>query len=207
MRTHGTHSCYTAGCRRQECKEAHRVYERERKRFRNRPDTPWVKEEVVPAGPTRAKLRYFYARGLNTMELAETIGFSHHTLGDIKNGKKKNCQRRVEQAVLHAPYGSARLARNHLVWLHEHGVKMRDVSRITGLPHYRLVAMVFNGTRKLITHYHEDMILSLGLYRFGKKPSDRKVKSTDGLRELREEVRPDRDEVAVPLLQDEASLL
>lgn len=71
MRDHGTRSCYTAGCRREECREANRLYaaKRERLALYGRPTT-----DLVPAAPVRAHVARLQAAGVGWRRIAELAG-------------------------------------------------------------------------------------------------------------------------------------
>lgn len=100
---HGTHSCYSHGCRRDECRTAHRIYTRERLRLVRRakqglsepPEPPYV-----DATPTRQHLRYLSSKGIGTTFVARQTGIARSTLVKISNDeKKKFCTKEVERAV------------------------------------------------------------------------------------------------------------
>lgn len=104
QRQHGTHSCYSHGCRRNECREAHRTYTRNRLRVVRRaaqgigelPESPYV--DVSSA---RRHLKYLSTKGIGTNIVARETGIARSTLVAIKNNEaKKFCTKAVENAIL-----------------------------------------------------------------------------------------------------------
>lgn len=75
MPTHGTSTCYSSGCRRPECREAYRLYQRQYRALANerahRPGTRIVAEEAWMAHAACAGADpelFFPARGANGSE-------------------------------------------------------------------------------------------------------------------------------------------
>lgn len=82
-----SHTCYSKGCRRDECRAAHRDYTRIRKRMRERPDggPTFVR---VSADEARAHLLALAARGIGLRQAAKVSGVSWETLRHVRNGER-----------------------------------------------------------------------------------------------------------------------
>jgi transcriptional regulator with XRE-family HTH domain len=81
--THGTHSCYSHGCRRQECRVAHLAYEKARRR-----QEAYGIPRRVDAAPFRDLI--LAASEYNTLAaLARMTGIARKTLADIRSGKRE----------------------------------------------------------------------------------------------------------------------
>ena len=76
MRTHGTHSCYAAGCRRPECRVAHAVYNQELRRG-------WRRSE--PAAAFAEIIHFLTVPPLTLAELSDMTGVSVDTLKQVRD--------------------------------------------------------------------------------------------------------------------------
>lgn len=82
----GTHSCYSQGCRTIQCREAHRLYERNRKRERSRPDGRGKKFEWVDATECRDHLRWLATKGAGYRQISNISGVPYSVIGRIRRG-------------------------------------------------------------------------------------------------------------------------
>lgn len=83
----GTHVKYSQGCRCQPCREAHRVYERNRKRQRMRPDGKGTTYQLVDATEVRKHLRWLATKGAGYRQLSKISGVSPSSIALIRSGK------------------------------------------------------------------------------------------------------------------------
>ena len=101
-RGHGTVSKYVVErCRCPECREAARIYNRDRQRAINRPDGNW--KPYVAARETRKHLKALGAIGIGPKTVAELSGVSHGAIskilyGDYTNKRKPSRRIRSETA-------------------------------------------------------------------------------------------------------------
>jgi hypothetical protein len=96
------HSHFTKGCGEEECRIAHRHYEREARRRRVRPDSGWqspyVDEETYRE--VMAHLNNLSVAGVGWRRLSVLTGLSGKTLSYIKLGKRKRITKRVANLIL-----------------------------------------------------------------------------------------------------------
>jgi transcriptional regulator with XRE-family HTH domain len=83
-RDHGTQACYTAGCRRDECRIAHRDKQREERRLKayGRWESPFTDAE-----PARKHLLMLSEHGIGLRRSAELAGISHATMTRLIYGE------------------------------------------------------------------------------------------------------------------------
>lgn len=92
MSAHGTNGCYTGGCRREECRAAHRSYERERARRAYVPLT-------VEAYPFRRMLLALWRQRHTISEIAMVTHLPHQTIASIMDGKRQRIWIRTAVAI------------------------------------------------------------------------------------------------------------
>lgn len=93
MAQHGTHACYAAGCRRQECLDAHNAYNGWlRRQHAYGRMTPAVLTEAAPARDWAQVLR---ASGMGWRRIAEVSGVPDSTVRQLLFGKQGRALSRV----------------------------------------------------------------------------------------------------------------
>lgn len=105
MRSHGTHSNYSHGCRCEPCRLAHREYERNRKRIRTRfayglDDMP---VHLVDATETRKHILFLQSRGIGLASLSRRTGIAESNLRRMAKGKQKRVAPQTESRILAIP--------------------------------------------------------------------------------------------------------
>lgn len=101
--SHGTHSGYSRGCRCEGCAQAHRVYNRDRKRQFSRFKQgigPAPESRFVDPDTSRAHLQFLQRRGVSINAVAEKSGLSEFTLKKIRSGRSKMVAKTTEAAIL-----------------------------------------------------------------------------------------------------------
>lgn len=111
-RAHGTRVKYVIErCRCEPCREAVRVYERNRQRAMRRPDERWV--PYVPAAKAREHVRTLMAQGVGPKSIAKLSGVPHGAVskliyGDYKGrGPSKRIRPETEAKLLAVTVASA----------------------------------------------------------------------------------------------------
>lgn len=96
----GDNNCYVRGCRLPQCTEAHRLYERNGWRERNRPDGARRRNRRVK--PTKAveHLVWLASRGIGYKRVAELTGLAEPTIRLIRQGKRKYIMSDVERRIM-----------------------------------------------------------------------------------------------------------
>lgn len=105
MPTHGTNTCYSKGCRRNECREAHRKYERDRTRSirRERMGLEARPEKYVSADQTREHIRFLRSKGLGLSSIAAKTGFNRRYIKTLSMESKKKVLASTEKKILAVP--------------------------------------------------------------------------------------------------------
>jgi hypothetical protein len=96
---HPSHNCYARGCRTPECRAAHRTYERDRKRVRERPGggPSFV---MIPANEVRAHLFWLASRGIGLRQIAQVSGVSLATLRALRTGASPRVRSTTASRIL-----------------------------------------------------------------------------------------------------------
>lgn len=138
---HGTHSCYSKGCRCEPCTVAHRDYSREMQRRVRRvkqgledPPPP----RTVDATVTRKHLQFLAKRGIGTQYIQEKTGMHRRNISNIRSGRQKNVLRETETRILNVLTHD--LSDNHYVdpkytlmllkEIYDAGYSLADVNRL-----------------------------------------------------------------------------
>lgn len=146
---HGTHSGYSHGCRCKNCVEGHRIYERNQSRRRRRIkyglEEPVVR--LIDSSEARDHVRFLTSKGIGLGSIANQVGTNRTTIQYIKKGKYKRISLALSKKILAVPaiprepmaYISAEPIHKLLAQLEKKGVSSRDVGRVLGCRHNRLV--------------------------------------------------------------------
>lgn len=81
-----SHSCYSRGCREPACVEAHRLYERDAKRRRNRPDGGVYRRTLIDATEVREHLYFLMMHGVRDEDIARVAGVSKQWCVKVRGG-------------------------------------------------------------------------------------------------------------------------
>lgn len=140
---HGTHARYSKGCRCEECKVAHRAYEREasRRRRRMRAGIDFYESRLVDISEARAHIVFLRSRGLGLDSIAERAGVSRATIQRVCRSSSKKITRDLEERILGIPaivykrgtFVSAQPLKDMLKELSQHGITEGDVARSAGM--------------------------------------------------------------------------
>jgi hypothetical protein len=139
---HGKNWVYLKGCRCDLCRDAHRIYERDRQRSIRREKYGFEVRSVrwVDAQEAREHLLFLRDKKIGLTTIAERAGVSRATLQAIRGGKNKLVTVRVHKKIL--AVSSIPSKKGHYVdptealrliqELETHGVTLKDVARETG---------------------------------------------------------------------------
>lgn len=94
-----SHSCYSKGCRRDECRRAHRDYEREAKRRRERPYGPGP-IPMLDADEARAHLLWLASQGVGLRRIRAHTGIAWSTLRHIRQGTTKRIRLTTHNTIM-----------------------------------------------------------------------------------------------------------
>lgn len=105
VRQHGTHSAYSAGCRCDPCRVAHREYERNRARHRRRVSYGFElkDDKFVDASEAREHLLFLETKKIGLRSISESSGVATSWLLLIKQGKKKQIGLAVHNKIIAVP--------------------------------------------------------------------------------------------------------
>lgn len=82
-----SHRAYSKGCRCDGCRYEHRIYERTRKRFRDRPDGPGPSFTYVSSKEAQAHLLWLARKGVGIRQISKVSGISKSTLQNVRAGE------------------------------------------------------------------------------------------------------------------------
>lgn len=120
MRAHGTRACYvfgpepgsdrSRGCRCEPCRDANRVYARDRDRATRRPDVV-VTPAYVDASEAADHLRWLRSQGVGLRTVSARSGVSRSTLHQLAGGTRARATEATIDRILavgrHAAHGAA----------------------------------------------------------------------------------------------------
>jgi hypothetical protein len=122
-----SHACYSRGCRDAACRQAHAVYERDRKRERTRPDGTGVRYALVDATECRQHLLWLASKGVGIKQAMKVSGVAASTLKNIRRGKTVAVRSTTANEILGIHLG--------LVERNEHGKHPHHQPHYKGLAH------------------------------------------------------------------------
>lgn len=102
---HGTHTRYTRGCKCDECRIAHRLYERQKKRERSR-EAQGIEDRVVKiidASEVRKHILFLSSRGIGTLTIVKLSGLAQSNVLRIKRGEQKSITVASAKKILAIP--------------------------------------------------------------------------------------------------------
>lgn len=102
---HGTHSGYSHGCRCQQCKQAHAVYERNaaRRRRRIRYGIEEPVERYIDASESREHLKFLASKGVGLGSVSQVVGVYRTNLHKIRSGRTKRITPQLNSKILGVP--------------------------------------------------------------------------------------------------------
>jgi hypothetical protein len=88
---HGTHSRYSHGCRCVQCREAHKIYERDRLRHKARVSYGFERptERFIEAKEAMLHLQFLQRNGMGLLAVSRASGVASSCLKNVRQGKKK----------------------------------------------------------------------------------------------------------------------
>lgn len=144
QRQHGTHSMYSNGCRCEPCRVAHRLYERQKARERNREKMGIEFRPIRFVDPTetREHLLFLRSKGVGSRAVAEKTGFSHNFIQSIANGQARRVGKKYADSILavssndmlggqYVPVGNANELISDLLGV---GYSRRQIAKEIGTP-------------------------------------------------------------------------
>jgi hypothetical protein len=150
---HGTHSYYSKGCRCEECRLAHRIYERNAKRRRTHIQYGFISPEpkFVDAGPTREHIHFLRGHGIGLGTIAKNAGVHRSNVQRIVRGQQARVSLGLEKRVLAIPslaipenkYVSTEPLKALLEQLNAKGIRNSDVARFLGYKNQHLQLKTF----------------------------------------------------------------
>jgi len=142
MSPHGTHARYSKGCRCEDCRIGHRLYEREaaRRRRRARQGLEVLNSNLMDATEVREHVNFLRSKGLGLGQIAQLCGTHRATIQYIRRGDKPNITKKLGNKILAIPaiprvpmaYTSAEPIRKLLAELEKKGISAKDVGRAAG---------------------------------------------------------------------------
>lgn len=93
---HGTRGRYNSGCRCDECREANRMYERQRIRRALRGDV----NPLVDAEPVREHILALRKKGIGTRTIAEYSEVGRTCITEIAAGRKTKVRKKTSDAIM-----------------------------------------------------------------------------------------------------------
>lgn len=146
---HGTHNAYSKGCRCDECRAAHRVYERNASRRRRRVmyGIETYQPRLVDAQPARDHVIFLTSKGIGLGAIAKQVGTQRSTIQYIKKGKYPRLSAKMSEKILSIPaiprepmaYTSSEPILKLLAQLEKKGVSRSDVGHALGCRHGSLI--------------------------------------------------------------------
>lgn len=146
---HGTHSGYSKGCRCDECRAAHRVYERNASRRRRRVayGIESHNPRLIDSKETRDHISFLASNGIGLGAIAKQVGTQRSTIQYIRKGKYERISVKLANKILAVPaiprepmaYTSAEPIRELLRKLEAKGVSSKDVGRAIGCRYGQLI--------------------------------------------------------------------
>lgn len=102
---HGTNVKYGKGCRCQDCRVAHRIYERERTRNvrRARQGLETRNVRLVDATEAREHIKFLRSKGIGLAAIGQHCGLHKSYIRDISAGKKQQIMRRNASKIVAVP--------------------------------------------------------------------------------------------------------
>jgi len=144
---HGTHNRYSKGCRCDECRVAHRLYERERNRMRTRAryGIEPMPERLVDATQAREHLRFLQSKGIGGYSIAKRAYTTRNYVTEIRANRVKRINKELNERLLAIPaiptldgqYVDAEPARQMVKDLLEAGVTKTEIVRFISGPKAR----------------------------------------------------------------------
>lgn len=165
-----SNNCYAQGCRLPECREEHRIYNKERARIRRRPDSGWD-NPLVDVAATREHILKLVEQGMGLRRMGQLVRMQQKDLLRIKNGPTKKVQKKTQEKILALTFQPRWVdpteAREHLIFLQRNGIGTVRVMNATGINHRHLYS-IRSGVTKGISKETESKILAAGLHKFRK---------------------------------------
>lgn len=172
-------TCYSNGCRADECRQAHADYEREQKRVRERPDSKW-NGRLVPVEPAQRHLLMLKGIGLGRDRVAKLSGLAPWTINRIRLGTYPRVKQSTMDAILAVTYDAGKVdaseAREHLKFLQSKGVGYIRIANKTGIDDSAITS-IRNGKRKYTTQENVNKILGVGTHMF--RPNQMAVRASE----------------------------
>lgn len=145
---HGTHSCYSKGCRCEPCRVAHREYERHAKRRRDRArnGTDIYESKFTDTAEVIAHIEFLASKGIGAGTISAKTGLDRQNIRRIARGEQKKVSREVAEKVLAVsslPYMKGNFVSSDplkklIKKLNKHGISGTDIGRQAGYKDGRL---------------------------------------------------------------------
>ena len=139
---HGTHARYSKGCRCENCKVAHRIYEREaaRRRRRVRYGIQEPDRKFMDSLPVMEHIHFLSAKGIGLGAIASQVGTNRATIQYIKRGTYPRVSTHLGNKILAVPaiprmpmaYTDAKPIHDLLTKLEKRGVSRKEIGRALG---------------------------------------------------------------------------
>lgn len=139
---HGKNWVYLKGCRCDPCRDAHRIYERDRQRSIRREQYGLETRNIffVDATEVREHLNFLRSKKIGLKTISERTNVSKATLQSLRNGKRKFVTLPVQEKVLAVSslpskgghYVDAAEAKRLVDELLRQGFTMRQIAKATG---------------------------------------------------------------------------
>ncbi len=148
VRKHGTHACYSKGCRCDSCKVAHREYERDAKRRRSRAKMgiDFYEPRTIDATEVVEHMKFLSSKGFGAGFISARTGLDRQNLLRIRRGEQRTVTREVADKVLSVPAlasqpndrVSSKPLKKLIKKLNKKGVTDTDIGRQAGYKDGRL---------------------------------------------------------------------
>lgn len=139
---HGTNNRYSKGCRCDECRVAHRIYERERTRNIRRARQGLESRHIrlVDATEAREHIEFLRSRGIGLLAIGEHCGLHKSYIRDVARGRKQQIMRKNHNKIIAVPalytmggqYQNANEAKRLLKEMRDAGFMWRQIADAMG---------------------------------------------------------------------------
>lgn len=162
------HTRYANGHRDELAKIGHRIYSRENRRKRKRPDSDW--KPPVDAKEVRDHLNWLAENGLGCKTVSRLAGITATNIIFIRSGKTKRVSARNAEKLLAVSLNNrlrvpAAETMEKLLMLQEYGIGPERIGTLIGVP-YQTLDSIRQGRRKTVLATTHNKVIKIQPYMF-----------------------------------------